>query len=225
MKIFFAGIQLTDWSDYPAQNVTVNGQSVYEAVDIVRAAAKRFFSRGNDSVTLQFSVRREFASMRDAQNYLLTVYSTLPKSGLCQIICGDPGEAAPATVSMANAVLTAMPQGNFAGVEVIVQFTIQAGTATTDTPIDILEGGEAVILRGKQAIANAVDYVDVAFATSFPVGTVVIVTASVAKPSAAGANIFATVRDDMVTVNGFRAELSGPTPDANHKLNWAAYGT
>ena len=51
-----------------------------------------------------------------------------------------------------------------------------------------------------------------------------IVTASVAKPSGSGSNIFATVRDDLTTVNGFTAELSGPTPDANHKLNWTAIG-
>ena len=224
MKIFHAGIQLTDWADYPAQNVTVNGATAFEGIDIVRALWKRFFSRGNDSITLQFTVRRQFATNQAAQNYLLTVFSTLPKFGLCQVICGTPGETT-ATVTLANAVLIAMPQGNFTGLEVVVQFTIQAGRATTDTPIDILAGGEAVILRGKASIASGLDSVAVVFATAFPVGTTVIVTANVAKPSGSGSNIFATVRDDLVTVNGFTAELSGPTPDANHKLNWAAYGT
>lgn len=224
MKIVFAGLQLTDWADYPAQNVSVNGQTVFEAIDIVRAAAKRFFARGNDSLQLQFTVRREFATNRECQVYLLTAFTTLPKFGLCVITCGTPGEATQ-DVNIANAVLTAQPQGSFNGVEAIVQYTIQGGVPTTTVFPDFLIGGEAVILRGKQAIANATDYVDVAFSSAYAPGTVVVVTASVAKPSGSGSNIFATVRDDMVTVNGFRAELSGPTPDASHKLNWFAIGT
>jgi hypothetical protein len=225
MKIYFAGIQLTDWADYPAQAVTMNGQTVSEAVDIVRALAKRFFWRGNDSLTLQFTVRREFATGRDAQNYLLTAFSTLPKFGLCQVICGTPGDPTVANVTMANAVLSAMPLGNFNGVEVITQFTIQGGVAVTDTPINFLGTQESMIARGKQALGAGVNTVHVDFAVSFPMGTTVIVTATIAKPSGSGSNIFATVRDDLVSVNGFDAELSGPTPDANHKLNWTAIGS
>lgn len=224
MKIFLAGIQLTDWADYPAQSVSVNGETVTEAVDIVRAAAKRFFSRGNDSVALSFTVRREFATHVECQKYLLTHFSALPKFGLCEIICGAPGEVAE-TVSLANAVLSASPQGGFNGVAATVQYTIQGGVATTAVPVDFLIGGEAVIYRGKQAIAAGAESVAVLFAQAFPPGTVPIVTASIAKPSGAGSNIFATVRDDLSTVNGFTAELSGPTPDANHKLNWSAFGT
>jgi hypothetical protein len=223
MKIFFAGVQLTDWSDYPAQEVQVNGQTVFEAVDIVRAAAKRFFPRGNDAITLSFTVRREFATAVEAQIYLLTHFSLMPKSGLCTILCGTPGEATD-EVRLANAVLTASPSGTFRGVEVIVSYTIQAGAASTDFPSDLFQGTENMILRNKAAIANDATTVAVIFAQAFPPGTSVIVTTSVAKPSGSGSNIFATVRDDLTTVNGFTAELSGPTPDANHKLNWTAIG-
>lgn len=225
MKIFFAGLQLTDWADYPAQEVSVNGQTVFEAVDIVRAAAKRFFSRGNDSVTLSFSVRREFTTHAECQTYLLTHFSLLPKFGLCRIVCGAPGEEVPIEVLMPNAVLSASPSGSFGGVEARVQYTVQAGVATTDYPSDFLLGGEAVILRGKVAIASSAESVAVLFGQAFPAGTTPIVTANVAKPGGTGSNIFATVRDDLVTVNGFTAELSGPTPDALHKLNWTAFGT
>lgn len=222
MKIYFAGIQLTDWANFPAQNLTVNGQTAFEAVDIVRALAKRFFSRGNDAITVQFGVAREFGTYREAQNYYLTVYSTLPKFGLCAIICGAPGDDDSVNVSMVNAVLTAM-QGSLNGVRVTMQFTIQAGDATTDTPIDILPGGEAMILRGKEDIASGATSVPIVFDVSFPPGTSVALIASVAKPSGSGSNIFATVRDDLVTVDGGTVELSGPTPDANHKLPWIAF--
>jgi len=126
---------------------------------------------------------------------------------------------------MQNAVLTATPIGNFCGVSATVQYTIQAGAAITDVPTDILLGGEEMILRDKIAIASGVDTVAVVYSEAFPPGTNVIVTASVAKPGGAGSNIFATIRDDLSDVNGFTAELSGKTPDANHKLNWFAIGT
>jgi hypothetical protein len=226
MKIVFGGIQLTDWSDYPAQDVSVNGQSVIEAIDIVRAATKRFFSRGNKAVTLEFSVRREFDTNHEAQKYLLTHFSALPDFGLCQVTCGVPGEEADEEdVFLYNAVLSASPQGTFSGVEVIVRYTIQAGQVTTDVLSEFLiPVGGTLIKLGKQAIGNGVDSVAVVFPSAFPVGTTVIATANVAKPSGSGSNIFATVRDDLVSINGFTAELSGPTPDANHKLNWTAAG-
>lgn len=222
MKIFFAGIQLTDLADFPAQAVSVNGQTVFEAVDIVRAAAARFFPRGNDKATLSFTVRREFATHRECQVYLLTAFATLPKFGQVQITCGTPGET-PQDVYMDNAVLSAQPQGSFNGVEAIVQFTIQGGKFYTDTPPPFLIGEPGdVIERGTQAISIATDNVFVVFPASFAPGTLVRVFASVLKPGASGSNIFATVREDSVSVNGFTCDLSGPTPDANHKLAWLA---
>jgi hypothetical protein len=223
MKITFGGIQLTDWSDYPAQNVAVNGETVFEAVDIVRAAAKRFYPRGNDQVTLAFTVRREFATHHEAQVYFLTAYSTLPKFATCSIICGVPGEEDDEQeVFIYNAVL-ATSQAIFNGVEVITSFAVQGGAAVTESPPDILIGGEDVIMRGKQAIASGAETVAVVFGVSFPDGTDVVVTGNVSKPNG-GSNIVATIREDLTTVNGFTAELSGPTPDANHKLHWTAYG-
>lgn len=224
MKIFFATIPLTDWADFPAMNVTVNGQTVVEAVDIVRAAFARFFSRGNDKITLQFSVRREFATHVECQKYLLMHFSTLPKFGLCRIECGVPGETSE-DVFIPNAVLSASPQGSFNGVEAIVQYVIQGGQATTDSPPDFLAGtGEEMIRVGQAAISSGATSVDVVFFESFPSGITVVPTATVAKPGVGGANIAAVIRDDTVTVDGFTAELDGPTPDADHKLNWIAMG-
>jgi len=223
MKIHFAGIQLTDWSDYPARNVSVNGQTVFEAVDIVRAAAKKLYHRGNSQVSLSFEVARSFETHVEAQKYLLTHYSTLPKSGLCVIECGVQGETSE-EVFMANAILTASPQGIIGGVQVVVTYTIQAGRATTDVPIDFLIGGEAMILRGKEEITTDAESVAVEFGTAFPVGTEVIVTATYAKGGSGGGNIIASIRNDLVTVDGFTAELSGPSP-AGAFLNWSAYGS
>jgi hypothetical protein len=224
MKIYFGGVQLTDWANYPAQNVSVNGQLVAEAIEIVRAATKRFFTRGNKSGSLQFSARREFDTHQEAQTYLLSHFSLLPEVALCEVVCGAPGET-PESVFMPNAILSATPQGSFNGVEVIVQYTIEFGIVTADAPPEFLIApGGTLIKLGKEAIGNAAESGAVIFDEAFPVGTTVVVTATVAKPSGSGSNIFATIRDDLVTINGFTYELDGPTPDANHKLNWIASG-
>ncbi|HWM26602.1 MAG TPA: hypothetical protein VNP98_17425 [Chthoniobacterales bacterium] len=223
MKIHFGGIQLTDWSDYPARNVSVNGETVVEAVDIVRAAAKQFYHLGNTQVSLSFEVERKFATHVEAQIYLLTHYSLLPKSALCQIECGVQGETSE-DVFMPNAILSSSPLGIFGGVSVVVAYTIQAGEATTDVPPDFLIGGEAMILRGKEALASGIESKAVVFSQSFPPGTTVVVHAGIAKPDGSGSNLFATIRDDLTDVNGFTVELSNVTPDANHKLPWIAIG-
>lgn len=221
MKFIWAGIPLTDWDGFPAQNVSVNGQEVTEAVDIVRAAAAKFFDRGNLKNTFQFTVRREFATLTECQVYLCTHFSLLPKSGALQIICGGNGETTQ-DCFMEGAVLSASPQGSFNGVESIVTYTIQGGAVTTDVPPSFLVGGEAMILRGKESIDADVDFKEVVFATPFPLGTTVIVHQNLAKPNGSGSNLFGTLRDDMTTIYGFRVEFNGNTPDANHKLPWMA---
>jgi hypothetical protein len=222
MKFVFGGIQLTDWENFPAMNVLVNGLVATEVVDIVRAISARFFERGTLTNTVQFSVRREFATLHECQVYLLTHYSLLPKKALLQVTCGGNGEDTQ-DCFMADAVL-ANPQGSFNGVEAIVQYSIQGGAITTDVPPDFLLGGDEMILRGKEAITTNADTVDVLFSSAFPAGHAPIVNATYAKGGAGGANIIASVRDDTVTVNGFTAELSGPSP-AGAFLNWTAFGT
>ena len=223
MKFIWGGIPLTDWENFPAQNVSVNGQSAVDVVDIVRAAAAKFFSRGNDQVTFQFTVRREFATLRECQVYLATHFSLLPRVATLQIVCGGNGEATQ-DCFMEGAILSASPIGTFNGVEAFVQYTIQGGAVTTDVPPPFLIGGEEMILRGKEDIANDVDFHAVVFGTAFPPGTTVIVHAGVAKPSGSGSNLFATLRDDLTDENGFTVEFNGNTPDANHKLPWIAVG-
>jgi hypothetical protein len=224
MKISLAAVELTNWTTLRARSVSVNGQTVVELVDIVRSLYKKAFWRGNDAITLQFEVAWYFNTHVEAQVFLLTHFSVVPKFGLCTIECGEPGETSQ-NVYLPNAVLSASPQGIFNGLQVVVQYVIQAGQATTDIPPNFYQGDEAMILRGKEDLDSGVATAAVVFDESFPPGTEVIVTPTIAKPSGSGSNIFATLRDDLVTVDGFTVELSGDTPDADHKLVWIAIGT
>lgn len=220
MKIVFAGIQLTDWGTYPAQGVTINGQEAYEAVDIIQSDRQKLFDRGNQILTLQFSVTRRFATNRECQVYLLTHFSTLPKAGACVITCGAGAEDTQ-DVTLANAVLAASPQGGFAGLGATVQYTIVAPGADTPSPPDFLRGGDAMILRARVALSAADASKVIVFSTPFAPGTKPIISATISKPSA-GDNIWATVRDDLTSETGTTIEFSNPITGSGYFLNWTA---
>ncbi len=219
MRILFAGVELAGWYENPAKAVTVNGVTVVDVVDIVRAERKKVFPRGNDLVTVGFAVARTFDSIKDAEVFALTHFSLMTKYGLCEIQCGGPDDYD--TVLLAGAAVAASPQANPRGATVDVSYQVLAPGAQTDAPPQFLLGGEAMILRGRAALSAAATYVDVAFGTPFAAAPVV--TATVAMPSG-GDRIWATVRDDLTTTGGFRAEFSAPIPGAGYKLNWNAIG-
>lgn len=136
MKIYFGATQLTDWADYPAQNVSFNGASVLDAADVIDAGTKKLFGRKNAQVTLTFTVRREFASHTLAQQYLLLTFSSLTQTQHCKITCGPllTEEEEAVDVWLPGAVLMATPEGVFNGVEVLMSFKIVAGLATLTDP-------------------------------------------------------------------------------------------
>ncbi|HEX5177106.1 MAG TPA: hypothetical protein VFV83_08760 [Chthoniobacteraceae bacterium] len=221
MKIEFSDLTLgDDANDATIRDLSINGQVVFEAVDIVLAARKKFFVRGNEAVSLQFSVRREFSTHREAEVFALTHFSSLVKSGLCKITCGLDAEDT-AEVFLANAILAASPQGGFNGVEAIVVYQIVAPAATTDEPPGIVLGARPMILYGSEAITGGESSVAVIF--SEPFAAAPVVTATVGKP-AGGDNIWATVDQESITTDGFTAYLSGPTPAEDYFLNWTAVG-
>lgn len=77
------------------------------------------------------------------------------------------------------------------------------------------------VRAGKQAITNGTDTGSVVFVTPFTVGANVCVVAAVVKP-AGGDNVFATVKEDTVTVTGFDYDLSAEVPATGYKLNYLA---
>jgi hypothetical protein len=154
MKIVFSGLTLgDDENGLPISARTVNGVAVFEAVDIVQAARKRFFFRGNEAVTLSFSVVRVFDSIKEAEVFWLTQWSLIQKAGLCQITCGNGDDTQ--DVYMANAVCAGMPQGGCLGVRVVTQYQISAPDATTDVPPSVLTDAVPMILRGSANLTVA----------------------------------------------------------------------
>jgi hypothetical protein len=74
-------------------------------------------------------------------------------------------------------------------------------------------------IRGTQAIASAADTVTVTGLGLASTPSQVLVTV---RKVTGGANLFATVRSDSITANGFTADLSGVTDSATYQLDYLA---
>lgn len=88
----------------------------------------------------------------------------------------------------------------------------------------LLVGGGSVVgyvqkFRGTHAIASNVDSVAVTGLGLPSVPAQVLVT--MRKPTG-GLNLFATMRDDSITTDGFTVDLSGATDAATYKLDYLA---
>lgn len=218
MRITFADILLADFIEPAASGVSVNGASAFEAIDIVLAARKKLYARGNQIVTLSFAVSRSFDTVKECEVFLLTHFSTLPKAGLCVIDCGLAEEDS-TPVYLDNAILAASPSGGYGGRRAVVSYQILAPGAETDTPPEILLAPDTMIKRGSTAITNGESDVDVTFAAPFSVAPKVV--AVVSEPSG-GQQLFATIDESTITEDGFTAKLSAAAPASGYLLHWMA---
>ena len=79
--------------------------------------------------------------------------------------------------------------------------------------------GDVQKVRGTQAIASGVDAVTVTGMLLASAPSQVLVTV---RKVSGGRNLFATVRDDSITTDGFTADLSATTDGATYKLDYLA---
>lgn len=133
MRILFSDQELAGFTANPAQDVRVNGQIVYASTEVCRAAAKSHTAYGNLVTAISFSALRTFATIKEAEVFLLTHYGGLTKEGTAEIQCGtDGGDCTP--VYFPGAVLTAMPRGSYDGLSVSVDYAIVAGLPSLEAP-------------------------------------------------------------------------------------------
>ena len=96
------------------------------------------------------------------------------------------------------------------------QAAIIAGTETMATSGG--GGGSFSGQTGSRDLGSGDDTGTVTFSSAF--SSTPVVTASILMPNANGAVIAVGIH--TVTTTGFHFSLSGPTPDANHKLKYIA---
>lgn len=225
------GVVLLDFGEYTPEEPKIARDGSVDPVKFIGADFASFIPRKNVSHTLTFSRVKKFSSPASARAFLLEHTASLPARPAldCKIELPSGG----GLYVLRGAVLA--PGSYNARTEselFIADYRLTGGKFEGSASGG---GGGGVIVpppitvdmmrQGKATIANGAESAVIEFDPEFPVGTAVVVNATIAKPSGSGSNIFATVRDDLVSETGFTVELSAPTPDANHKLNWSAIGT
>lgn len=221
MRIKYGDYWLTgtegDASWTAAQDVRVNGQRMVQREHFLRAAAMAFFPRGGRTLSLEFTVGRQFDRGADAEAYMLTHFQSLPEKADVEIhLQAEPGEPVQ-VATLAGAVLSAVPIGPRQGVWLgSIAYKLEGGTingiSTVPTPEPVVRAGTASIPSGADTLTLT------GLANMGGVPSQIVCT--VRKPAAGDFNLVATVLDNSITATGFTVELSGVTDKAGYKLDY-----
>ncbi len=74
-------IILADWSDTVLEGVPAEFSNDFQVAKFFRGTKVQVFDRGNQSVTLAFTVIKEWKSINAAFDWFLTARRTVPKTG------------------------------------------------------------------------------------------------------------------------------------------------
>ena len=102
----------------------LNGTQLNEQVQLFRAVQTAWYSRGNASVELAFTVIRSFASAKLATVFACTHQSSLPQQDTLTLTAGDGSDLQP--VYLDDAVIQKM-QLTLVGQTVSVEYTFCGG--------------------------------------------------------------------------------------------------
>jgi hypothetical protein len=190
---------------------------VIDPAELFRATAMTYYSRGNLSTDLSFSVRRQFASRKDAEVYAMLHAATLANKATLMVIAGDGANTQ--QLNLQNAVLVSVTV-KAEGVEAEAAYTFQAGSFdSTDIPVP--GAGQDYVKRFAAALTIGTDYIDVVFDTPFGV-TPTAVIGNIAMP-AGGFSIPCTPDLSTLTASAVRFYFGATIPAANYQLMGAAF--
>ena len=190
---------------------------IIDPAELFRATEMTYYSRGNLSTDLSFSVRRQFSSRRDAEVYAMLHAATLANKATLMVIAGDGGDTQ--QLNLQNAVLTQVTV-KAEGVESEASYQFQAGSFdTTDIPVP--STGQDYVKRFAKALTIGTDYADVTFDTPFGV-TPTAVIGNIAMPLG-GFSIPCTPDLSTLTASGVRFYFGATIPAADYSLMGAAF--
>lgn len=76
--------ELADHGYTSPDNLRINGETMADTAEYLRAAAVEVFDRGNRRTSISFSVTRTHASLEAAELFILKHETTLPRRGLIE---------------------------------------------------------------------------------------------------------------------------------------------
>lgn len=123
---------LCDWTDFVQEGADVSPQSQVQVVQYFRGSEAAAFDRGNQSVTLNFIVNREFTDEVKAFNAWVNCQAVTPRSG--NLIWRTRNGRSQLTRYLVNCVVQVKPVRRM-GAAVWMQYTCIGGSITTTPPV------------------------------------------------------------------------------------------
>lgn len=153
MRITYNGVVLSDGGKGSPVALTTGGSKSTEQVGFLRAEHARIFDRGNRTNTLSWEHHREFATVSEAQAFMILHAASIPDGVADLTITLDDGT----NITLHDAVL-AVPQGTrYQGVRTVHTYSATgralSGAAVSE-PIDPNEG-RWILIAGIWADQNA----------------------------------------------------------------------
>jgi len=207
-------IYLSD-STTRAFDVTVNGRQLIQEAQFLRAAAAAFYGRANKRIQLAFSITRNFATIKLAEQWILGHHGDLANRSTLTITTGLDSESSEDIICQ-NAVLESVDFPRIRGISVEARYTflIPAITGIGPTPTH-----DDAFITGSFPIPSGADSVTVTGLALL--GAPQRIFPTVRKPDATAFTLIACPVDGTYTTDGFTAALSGETDSADYWLDYA----
>jgi hypothetical protein len=190
---------------------TLNGRQIVQEAQFLRAAYSTFFSRGNRSITLSFSVSRLFGSVENAELFMLGHYASLSDGPASLVLtCGSTN------VFVADAVLESVSEPVYVGCSVTVQYHFRAPRILTAYSL-VTTDFDAMTQSGSQSIPAGVSSHSLT-GLAFP-SVPIRILGTVALPAGEDIIVGGPVIGSETT-DGFDIVLSAITPSANYRFNY-----
>jgi hypothetical protein len=216
VRVNYAGSFLAPGGLEGTRGISFNGSFVLDEAQFFRAAAMSFFSRGNRSTGIGFSVSRNFASESDALIFASIEQNTLPGQG--DLFVSD--EEGTTVVALEAAVLEGVSVGPLIGSSVEVSYQFRGGVFVPSVlppqPTDTVITGNIALALGDESKA-------VVFPAPFAVIPTSVDCWVVCDSAAPVRFIDAAVLRDTITTTGFTAGIGFPIPsNGQYWLYWQA---
>lgn len=200
-SIMLDGLSLYQGPPQMLNDFRVNGHQIAQTADILRSSSAKIFGRGNRHLEILWSVNRIHTSLAEAQQFLLLHPTQIPAQGTLALVLSDGS-----SLSLTDCVVTSVAQ-ELAGLRTTHSYQAVAATLTAG-----FLPNDNIMYSGTVSLSMNSDTVTVS-GLALP-SAPRRVWVSVNKPTASASNIFATVRSDSVSQDGFVVNLSaGPESD------------
>lgn len=204
LKIKYGTVWLSESVLEAPAEFSLSAKWTAQIAPLLRSDAVRVFGRGNREMSASFRVARIHPSPLAAQTFLFTHPASLPKSATAIFTFADGS-----TITMENAVCTTLEQQT-QGIRTLHRYLILGGSFTSQlnplpTEVPTVYGGTINLSNG--ATTATISGLALPVSAKRP-------SATVRKPNAQGANIWATVRNDSISTDGFVFDLSA-APDSD----------